>query len=215
MVQQRPDKIGVPEPDQSNCRPCLSLGQRILALFRVRSVFTGDRTSGDLGLERGESPGRLALYGREETHIRLVTGSHEQFGQHVGIVAGVVGEDGRGKVPFALGSPRVPEDRGQWSQKPLPDWAHGLDQRRVIPRIPDHGRQELVGDERRYGFPAILDSAADPALARAQAARKRFSGSDFGSSSKDHSRSSIPGMCFCKMPQITGRSTGEAARRRS
>ena len=56
VAQQMPDTIGLPEPDQSNRRPCLSLGQRILALFRARSVFAGDRTSGDLGLERGDGP---------------------------------------------------------------------------------------------------------------------------------------------------------------
>ena len=33
----------------------------------------------------------------------------------------------------------------------LPDRSQGLDQRRVITRILDHGRQESVGDERRYG----------------------------------------------------------------
>ena len=35
--------------------------------------------------------------------------------------------------------------------------SQGLDQRGVITRILDHGRQKSVGDERRYGVPAFLD----------------------------------------------------------
>ena len=92
-----------------------------------------------------------------------------------GIVAGVVGEDGRGKVPFALGSPCVPEDRRQRSEKPLPERAQGLDQRRVIARIPDHGRQKSVGDERRYGFPAILDCGG-PGVGQGTGCAKAFLG---------------------------------------
>ena len=110
----------------------------------------------EFGPERGDNPRRLALYGRKQTHICLVVGGHEQFSQHVGIIAGAVGENRRGKASFAFGSPRIAEDRGQRSEEPLPERAQSLDQRRVISRISDHCRQKLVGDERRYGFPAIL-----------------------------------------------------------
>ena len=39
----------------------------------------------------------------------------------------------------------------------LADGSQGLDQRGVITRILDRGRQKSVGDERRYGVPAFLD----------------------------------------------------------
>ena len=65
----------------------------------------------------GKTCSALLLGDREEAQIRLRVGDHEQFGEPVGIVAGVVGEDvGRQRV-FGLGAVLVLEDRGERSRQ--------------------------------------------------------------------------------------------------
>ena len=149
---------------------------------------------------------------RKDRQTGFRSGVHQQVGQHVRLIAGVIGEDGRGEVTFALGSPGVPEDRRQWGQEPLPDGSQGLDQRRVVTGVLDHRCQKSVGDERGHGVPAVLVPGGS-VIARAQAARKRFSGSAFGSSSNRHSRLSVPLVVLLQDPpdhrQFNGRGRQE------
>jgi hypothetical protein len=48
---------------------------------------------GKLGLEQGQDLLRSLLGKREKAQIRLGVGDHEQFGQALGLVAGVIGEN--------------------------------------------------------------------------------------------------------------------------
>ncbi len=48
----------------------------------------------------GKTCSALLLGNREEAHVRLRVGDHEQFGKPVGVVAGVVGQDVRRQRMF-------------------------------------------------------------------------------------------------------------------
>src|SRR5262249_7109720 len=61
------------------------------------------------------------------------------------------------------------------SEERLPERAQSRDQRRVISRISDRGRQKMVGDERRYGFPAIL-GCGGPGVGQGTSCAKAFLG---------------------------------------
>ena len=97
-----------------------------IRLTRVASGFVQEGSSGGSFQEyvaflassawnNGQDLFCLLLGDREEAQIRLGVGDHEQVGEPVGIVAGVVGQDvGRQRV-FGLGAALVPEDRGERS----------------------------------------------------------------------------------------------------
>ena len=65
----------------------------------------------ELGLENGQDLLRLPLGDREEARKGFRVGIHEQIGQQVGIVRGVVGEDVGGQDVLGLGAGLVAEDR--------------------------------------------------------------------------------------------------------
>ena len=94
---------------------------------------------------RGKVFACLPLGDGEERSIRLGVGVHEQFGEQVGVIAGVVVQDVGRQVAFSLGTFPVPEDRRQRSCELVPHRAQGVEPSTEIDRIDtDQGLRHLA-----------------------------------------------------------------------